>query len=128
VSTVSALKTAVSIGNITDLCSGVHTGTRTILTEILSDLKQILPTLHHDRCLRHPVQILIHDHSVIRSYIVRVCRAIPVTGRGGPQGCETSRLPRFLDNPLADDGKVISLTLRPACTSRKIMVLISVIG
>jgi hypothetical protein len=23
-------------------------------------------------------------------------KAIPVTGRGGPQGCETSRLPHFL--------------------------------
>jgi hypothetical protein len=25
-------------------------------------------------------------------------KTIPVTGRGGPQGCETSRLPHFLEN------------------------------
>jgi hypothetical protein len=28
------------------------------------------------------------------------CRAIPVRGRGGPWGCETSRLPHFLDSRL----------------------------
>jgi hypothetical protein len=31
---------------------------------------------------------------------------IPVTGRGGPQSCETSRLPHFLDNRLTDGGEV----------------------
>jgi hypothetical protein len=40
--------------------------------------------------------------------------AIPVTGRGGPYGCETSRLPHFLDNRLTDDGEVNSLTRRSA--------------
>jgi hypothetical protein len=25
-------------------------------------------------------------------------RAVPITGRGGPQGSETSRLPNFLDS------------------------------
>jgi hypothetical protein len=30
--------------------------------------------------------------------------AIPVTGRGGPLGCEMSRLPHFLDNRLTDGG------------------------
>jgi hypothetical protein len=40
-------------------------------------------------------------------------KAIPVTGRGGSQGCETSRLPHFLDNRLTDGGEV-SLTRRPA--------------
>jgi hypothetical protein len=33
-------------------------------------------------------------------------KAIPVTGRGGPQGYETSRLPHFLDNRLADGGEL----------------------
>jgi hypothetical protein len=33
-------------------------------------------------------------------------KAIPVTGRGGPYGCETSRLPHFLDNRLTDGGEV----------------------
>jgi hypothetical protein len=31
-------------------------------------------------------------------------KAIPVTGRGGPRGCETSKLPHFLDNRLTDGG------------------------
>jgi hypothetical protein len=32
---------------------------------------------------------------------------------GGPQGCEMSRLPHFLENQFTDGGKVVSLTLRP---------------
>jgi hypothetical protein len=47
-------------------------------------------------------------------------KAIPVTGRGGPQGCETSWLPHFLDNRRTDGGKVVSLTRRPPLTPRKI--------
>jgi hypothetical protein len=35
-------------------------------------------------------------------------KAIPVTGRECPQGCETSRLPHFLDNQLTDGGEVFS--------------------
>jgi hypothetical protein len=40
-------------------------------------------------------------------------KADPVTGRGGPSGCETSSLPHFLDNWLTDGGEV-SLTRPPA--------------
>jgi hypothetical protein len=40
--------------------------------------------------------------------------------RGGPQGCETSRLPHFLDNRLTNGGEVVSLTLRPPFTLKKI--------
>jgi hypothetical protein len=36
-------------------------------------------------------------------------RTIPATGRGGPNGCETSRLPYFLDNRLTNGGEVVSL-------------------
>jgi hypothetical protein len=36
---------------------------------------------------------------------------IPVIGRGGPYGCETLRLPHFLDNRLTDVGEVVSLLL-----------------
>jgi hypothetical protein len=44
-------------------------------------------------------QISYYDLSVkIKLSLKR--KAIPVTGRGGPQGCETSRLPHFLDNRL----------------------------
>jgi hypothetical protein len=44
--------------------------------------------------------------------------AIPVTGCGGPYGCETSKLPHFLDNRLIDGGKVVSFTRRPPFTPR----------
>jgi hypothetical protein len=40
-------------------------------------------------------------------------KAIHVRGRGGPEGCEMSRLPHFLDNRLTDGGEVVSLTRRP---------------
>jgi hypothetical protein len=41
-------------------------------------------------------------------------KVFPVTGRGGPQGCETSRLPHFLNNRLTDGGEIISFTLYPS--------------
>jgi hypothetical protein len=41
-------------------------------------------------------------------------KVIPVTDRGGPYVCKTSRLPHFLDNRLTDGGDVLSLTRRPA--------------
>jgi hypothetical protein len=43
---------------------------------------------------------------------VSLSKAIPVPGRGGPLGCETSRLPRLLDNRLTNGGEVVSLTRR----------------
>jgi hypothetical protein len=47
-------------------------------------------------------------------------KGIPVTGREGPEGCETSRLPHFPDNRLTDGGEVVSPTRRPPFTPRKI--------
>jgi hypothetical protein len=47
-------------------------------------------------------------------------KTILVRGRGGPQGCETSRLRHFLDSRLADGGKGSSLTRRSPFTPRKI--------
>jgi hypothetical protein len=47
-------------------------------------------------------------------------KAIPVTGRGGPEGCETSTLSHFLDNRITDGDKVVCLTRRPYFTPRKI--------
>jgi hypothetical protein len=40
-------------------------------------------------------------------------KAIPVTGRGGPSGCERSRLPHFLDNLLTNGGEVRLMRLSP---------------
>jgi hypothetical protein len=54
---------------------------------------------------------------------------IPVTGREGEQGCETSRFPFCLDNRLTEGGGIISLTRRPRSPPQKhFLVLISVRG
>jgi hypothetical protein len=69
---------------------------------------------------------LVWASSSIRGKKVRKGNAIPVRGRGGPYGCETSRLPRLLDNLLTDGGEVVSLMHRLPSTPRKFLVLISV--
>jgi hypothetical protein len=43
-----------------------------------------------------------------------------VAGRGGPQRCETSRLPHFLYNRLTNGGEAGSLMRRPPFNPRKI--------
>jgi hypothetical protein len=59
-------------------------------------------------------------------------KALPVTGRGGPLGCDMLRFPHFLDNRLIDGGKVVSPTHRPPFTPKNIprifLILISVRG
>jgi hypothetical protein len=51
---------------------------------------------------------------------LRQHKALPVTGREGSYGCETSRLPHFLDNRLTDGGEVVSPTRQLPFTPRKI--------
>jgi hypothetical protein len=46
-------------------------------------------------------------------------KVIPVTGRRGPQDCETPRLPRILDNCLKDGGEVVSITRLPPFTNQE---------
>jgi hypothetical protein len=48
-------------------------------------------------------------------------KTLPVTGRGGPYGCEPSALLHFLENRLTDGGEVVSLIRRPPFTPRKIL-------
>jgi hypothetical protein len=58
--------------------------------------------------LRHiPEDDSLHSHrrENLKSY---KSKGIPVTGRGGPKGCEMSRLLHFLDNQLTNGGEVIS--------------------
>jgi hypothetical protein len=45
-------------------------------------------------------------------------KTILVTCYKDPQGCETSRLPHFLDIRLIDGSEVVSLTRRPPFTPR----------
>jgi hypothetical protein len=54
-------------------------------------------------------------------------KAMHVTGRGGPLGCEAARLPHFLDSQLINGGEV-SITRRPPLPPLKFLVLISVRG
>jgi hypothetical protein len=49
----------------------------------------------------------------------KLSKAIPVTGRGGLQGCEMSRIPHCLDNQLTDGSKVVSPTHRPRFIPQK---------
>jgi hypothetical protein len=51
---------------------------------------------------------------------VKKGKSISVTVCGGPQGCETSSLPHFLDNRLTDCDEVVSLTRRQPFTFRNI--------
>jgi hypothetical protein len=46
-------------------------------------------------------------------------KAIPVTGREGPEGCEMLRVSYYLDNRLKDGGKVVSLTRWPRFTPQE---------
>jgi hypothetical protein len=46
-------------------------------------------------------------------------RALPVTGRGGPQGCEMLRIQHRLDNRLTGGFKVVSPTHRPRTAPQK---------
>jgi hypothetical protein len=79
-------------------------------------------------------QVLSHVYILLVRTTVTSCirkvkkgKAIPVTGREGPYGCETSRLPHFLDNRLTDGGKVVSLTRPPPFTPQgRFLILISV--
>jgi hypothetical protein len=41
---------------------------------------------------------------------VKKGKGIPVTGRGGPEACETSRLPHFLDKRPTDGGEIVKIT------------------
>jgi hypothetical protein len=43
-------------------------------------------------------------------------KGIPITGHEDPWGCETSRLPHFLDNWLIDGSEVVILTHWPPIT------------
>jgi hypothetical protein len=51
---------------------------------------------------------------ILRMNVGYTSKAIPVTGRGGPYGCETSRFPYFLDSRLTDSGEAVSVNRRPA--------------
>jgi hypothetical protein len=61
-----------------------------------------------------PIDIISYFLFTNRPAIDRKGNAIPVTGLGGPWGCEMSRLPHFLDSRVTDGIEIVSLTRRPA--------------
>jgi hypothetical protein len=63
---------------------------------------------------------MIPQNKVIPDIGKKKGKAISVTGRGGQQGCEMSRLPHLLDNQLTDGGKVVRLMHWPPFTYRKV--------
>jgi hypothetical protein len=46
-------------------------------------------------------------------------KKVKVPGREDPYGCETLRLPHYLDNRLTDGGNVVSFTRRQLFTPQK---------
>jgi hypothetical protein len=61
-----------------------------------------------NRCSEN--EILVH---------IQKRKAIPVTGRVSPQGCETSTIQHFLDSRLTDGGEVVSLARRQRFTPQE---------
>jgi hypothetical protein len=78
---------------------------------------------------RHSTQVFLNS-IICGSIFIKTDHPIhtAVTGRGGPQGCEMSRLPHFPDNRITDGGEVVSLTSQQHFTPGIFLVLISVRG
>jgi hypothetical protein len=55
----------------------------------------------------------------------KINKSIPVTERGGPQVCETSKLPHYLYNRLTDGGEVVTLMRRSLFIPGRFLVFIA---
>jgi hypothetical protein len=76
------------------------------------------------------IKLCLIKHYTMKAYggmKVKEVKAMPVTDHRGPQGCEKSRCPHFLDNRVTDGGEVFSLTCQPAALLHpgRYLVLIS---
>jgi hypothetical protein len=63
--------------------------------------------------------VMYRINTSLHQSVTKLAKVIPVTGRGTPQDCESSRLPHFLENRLKDGGKVDGLTGRPSFTPQE---------
>jgi hypothetical protein len=96
----------------------IFIGRKTYWTDVVQENKShILCSVHFSARLK---TFLIKQKVSYVYWKILTVKAIPVVGRGSPQGCETSRLPHVLDSRLTDGGEVVSLTRRPPFTLRKI--------
>jgi hypothetical protein len=66
--------------------------------------------------------------SGIYKKVKRKSKATPITGGGGPKGCEKSRIPHFLDDQLTDAVKLSALCAGCTLLPGRFLVLISVRG
>jgi hypothetical protein len=96
------------------------------VSKILASFQPTHDPLHRHVGLEDPLSNCdcVHGATRLEFYLFRQCsfchihkgKDIPVTGRGGPKGCERSRLPHFLDKRLIYGSKVVSPTRRPPFT------------
>jgi hypothetical protein len=99
---------------------GKPTDNWTALHSVKVKVKVTLRLAVYRQSVRRDVKSLeTHDQ---RFFQLNSCgkrgKAIPVTDRRDPQGCERLRLPHYLDKRLIDGGKVVSPTRRPHLTPR----------
>jgi hypothetical protein len=67
---------------------------------------------------RAPLETILRVEMIRNTTLSSLQRTKKVTGRGDPQGCETSRIPHFLDSQLPDSGEVVKLRRKPSFTPR----------
>jgi hypothetical protein len=85
------------------------------------DLYIYKPLRLHGAVLSQLSTGILSLHSLkMLSVIGKKHKSIPVTGRGGLQGYETSKLPHFTGSRLTDSGEIVSLMRRPPFTPCKI--------
>jgi hypothetical protein len=63
--------------------------------------------------------LIVEGINLIPLMLKKKGKAILVTGREGPWGCETIKLQHFLDNRLTDGGEVVGLTRRFSFTPQE---------
>jgi hypothetical protein len=83
--------------------------------------------------LAHLSRSVSEMYGILPFYGVTQCKwmlsCAPITGRGSPYSCATSRIPRCLEYRLTDGDEVVRLTCRPRSTSQThLLVLISFRG
>jgi hypothetical protein len=109
---------------------------RSLYTELPVNLRVILTAVLHGYRAWY-IRLINSRHTVaegqrqsrVSQFLFRGKKVTPSLWptRGGPWGCETSRLPHFLDNRLTDGSEAVSHTRRPPPLSQEIfLVLISI--
>jgi DNA topoisomerase VI subunit A len=104
-----------------------------IHTSALQEINTCLQAnyITHGKSYTLQINAMILTASLNKQLKTNKAKVIHVTGRGGPQRCETSRFLHFLENRLIDDDYVVSLNRRPPGSplpAGRLLVLISVRG